>query len=203
MSFSLQNVSDRLKEDFGDSITNCAEHHGELTVEVAAADLLRICQVLRDHEYYACEQLIDVCGVDYLLYGLDDSSVAPEHSSPKRFAVVYHLLSIKHNRRLRLRVFLDTDLPVVDSVVDVWSVANWFEREAFDLFGIIFEGHPDLRRLLTDYGFVGYPFRKDFPISGHVETRYDPEKKRVVYEPVSIEPRILTPRIIREDGFGG
>ncbi len=203
MSFSLQNVSDRLKEDFGDSIVNCVEHHGELTVEVAAGDLLKICQVLRDHEYYACEQLIDVCGVDYLLYGLDDSSVAPEQSSPNRFAVIYHLLSIKHNRRLRLRVFLDTDLPVVDSVVDIWSVANWFEREAFDLFGIIFEGHPDLRRILTDYGFVGYPFRKDFPISGHVETRYDPEKKRVVYEPVSIEPRILTPRIIREDGFGG
>ncbi len=203
MSLSLQNVSERLKKDFGDSITSLEEHHGELTAEVKVDDLIKVCQALRDNEYYACEQLIDVCGVDYLLYGQDDSSETPEESGPDRFAVVYHLLSIKHNRRLRLRVFLDTELPVVHSVVDIWNVANWFEREAFDLFGIIFEGHPDLRRILTDYGFVGYPFRKDFPISGHVETRYDPEKKRVVYEPVSIEPRVLTPRIIREDGFGG
>ena len=203
MSILLQNVSDRLKEDFGDSITSSEVHHGELTAEVVVGDLFKVCQGLRDNEYYACEQLIDVCGVDYLLYGQDDSSDIAEESGPDRFAVVYHLLSIKHNRRLRLRVFLDTELPVVHSVVDIWSVANWFEREAFDLFGIIFEGHPDLRRLLTDYGFVGYPFRKDFPVSGHVETRYDPEKKRVVYEPVSIEPRVLTPRIIREDGFGG
>jgi NADH-quinone oxidoreductase subunit C len=203
MSVSLKNIANRLQEDFGDSIKNTEEHFGELTVEIKAGDLLKVCQTLRDNEYYACEQLIDVCGVDYLLYGLDDSSEVPEAPEAKRFAVVYHLLSIKHNRRLRLRVFLDTELPVVNSVVDIWSSANWFEREAFDLFGIIFEGHPDLRRILTDYGFVGYPFRKDFPISGHVETRYDPEKKRVVYEPVSIEPRNLTPRIIREDGFGG
>lgn len=203
MSVSLQSIADRLQEDFGDSIKNIEEHLGELTVEINAGDLLKVCQALRDNEYYACEQLIDVCGVDYLLYGLDDSAEMPDVPDAKRFAVVYHLLSIKHNRRLRLRVFLDTDLPVVDSVVDIWSSANWFEREAFDLFGIIFEGHPDLRRILTDYGFIGYPFRKDFPVSGHVETRYDPEKKRVVYEPVSIEPRNLTPRVIREDGFGG
>jgi NADH-quinone oxidoreductase subunit C len=203
MSLSLQNVADRLKEDFGDSIKSTEERFGELTVSLVASDITKVCQALRDNEYYACEQLIDICGVDYLLYGLDDSSEAPEESSDNRFAVVYHLLSIKHNRRLRLRVFLDSELPVVDSVVDIWNSANWFEREAFDLFGIIFEGHPDLRRILTDYGFVGYPFRKDFPISGHVETRYDPEKKRVVYEPVSIEPRNLTPRVIREDGFGG
>lgn len=203
MSVSLQSIADRLQEDFGDSIKNIEEHLGELTVEINAGDLLKVCQALRDNEYYACEQLIDVCGVDYLLYGLDDSAEMPDVPDAKRFAVVYHLLSIKHNRRLRLRVFLDTDLPVVDSVVDIWSSANWFEREAFDLFGIIFEGHPDLRRILSDYGFVGYPFRKDFPVSGYVETRYDPEKKRVVYEPVSIEPRNLTPRVIREDGFGG
>jgi len=203
MSISLQNVADRLQEDFGDSIKNIEENFGELTVELKAGNLLKVCQSLRDDENYACEQLIDVCGVDYLLYGLDDSAEIPEAASADRFAVVYHLLSLKHNRRLRLRVFLDSDLPVVDSVVDIWSSANWFEREAFDLFGIIFNGHPDLRRILTDYGFVGYPFRKDFPISGHVETRYDPEKKRVVYEPVSIEPRVLTPRVIREDGFGG
>lgn len=207
MSISLQNVANHLNEDFGDSINNIVEHLDELTVVVNSVDLHKVCQALRDNEYYACEQLIDICGIDYSLYGQDEVSEVQtepvQSSSNNRFAVAYQLLSIKNNRRIRLRAFLDTDLPVIDSVVDIWSSANWFEREAFDLFGIIFEGHPDLRRILTDYGFVGYPFRKDFPISGHVETRYDPEKKRVVYEPVSIEPRSLTPRVIREDGFGG
>lgn len=205
MSITLQNVADHMKEDFGDSIKKVTELYGELTVEVSCADLHKVCQGLRDNEYYACEQLIDVCGVDYSLYGQDEVSETETESETgdNRFAVVYHLLSVKNNRRIRVRTFVDTDLPVVSSVVDIWNAANWFEREAFDLFGIIFEGHPDLRRILTDYGFIGYPFRKDFPISGHVETRYDPEKKRVVYEPVSIEPRNLTPRIIREDGFGG
>jgi len=207
MSNSLQTVADHLQKDFGESIKEVSVVLGELTIVVSPQDAHRVCQQLRDKDYYACEQLIDICGVDYSLYGKDEvaeESVGQENiPEGGRFAVVYHLLSIKHNRRIRLRTFLDSELPVVRSVVDIWNSANWFEREAFDLFGIIFDDHPDLRRILTDYGFVGYPFRKDFPISGHVETRYDPEKKRVVYEPVSIEPRSLTPRVIREDGFGG
>jgi NADH-quinone oxidoreductase subunit C len=138
--------------------------------------------------------------MDYLDYG-KESSAGPRRGP--RFATVYHLLSVGHNRRLRLRTFLDDDFPVVDSVTDIWPSANWFEREAFDLFGIVFEGHPDLRRILTDYGFIGHPFRKDFPLIGHVEMRYDPEKKRVVYQPVSIDPRVLVPRVIREEGYGG
>jgi NADH-quinone oxidoreductase subunit C len=193
MSISLQNIADHLNQDFGGSIKNITQQFDELTLEVNASDLHKVCLGLRDNDYYSCEQLIDICGVDYSLYGQDEISEVEtdtdETTSDNRFAVVYHLLSIKHNRRIRLRAFVNTDLPVIDSVVDIWNSANWFEREAFDLFGIIFEGHPDLRRILTDYGFVGYPFRKDFPISGHVETRY--------------EPRELTPRVIREDGFGG
>ena len=170
---------------------------GEVTVEVAAADYLEAARTLRDAPDCRFEQLIDLCGLDYAEYG------AGTWEGP-RFAVVSHLLSVSLNQRVRLRVFApDDDLPVVDSVTGIWSAANWFEREAFDLYGIVFEGHDDLRRILTDYGFIGHPFRKDFPISGHVEMRYDPEKGRVIYQPVTIEPREITPRIIREEKYGG
>ncbi len=186
------------REIFGDAVVAAHEHVGELTLEIRRADLLQVCRSLRDDPDFAYEQLMDVCGVDYLDYGREsEKGVRPG----PRYAVVYHLLSLEHNHRLRLRAFLDDDMPLVASVVDVWSAANWFEREAFDLFGIVFEGHPDLRRILTDYGFVGHPFRKDFPLIGQVEMRYDPDKQRVVYQPVSIEPRTLVPRVIRDEGF--
>ena len=171
------------------------ERLNEITVELPAADYLRTCQKLRDDAELAFEQMIDLCGVDYGAYG-------DKPREGKRFAAVIHVLSIKNNWRLRLRTFCpDDEFPVIASLVDVWPVANWFEREAFDLFGIVFEGHPDLRRILTDYGFVGHPFRKDFPLSGHVEMRYDPEQKRVVYQPVTIDPREVTPRIVREQNY--
>jgi NADH-quinone oxidoreductase subunit C len=170
---------------------------GELTVVVAAADYLAAAALLRDAPGCKFEQLLDVCGVDYSDYrdgGWDGL----------RYCVVSHLLSISLNQRVRLKVFApDDDLPVVDSLTGLWSSANWFEREAFDLYGIVFEGHSDLRRILTDYGFIGHPFRKDFPVSGHVEMRYDPERQRVIYQPVTIEPREITPRIIREEKYGG
>ena len=187
---------------------------GELTFEVPAAQWLEVCTALRDEEGFA--QLTDLCGVDYSAYGLTEweTTEASSHGFSRaavrdradavagepRFAVVVHLLSLSANRRIRVRCFAeDDDFPVVDSLTGVWNGVNWFEREAFDLFGIHFRGHPDLRRLLTDYGFVGHPFRKDFPLSGHVEMRYDPGQQRVIYEPVSIEPRVLVPRVIRED----
>jgi len=164
---------------------------------IQRADMLGVMRQLRDDFNLNFEQLIDVCGVDYQSYG--DGAW-----QGKRFASVYHLLSINKNHRLRVRVFAEDDtFPVVDSVIDIWPAANWFEREAFDLFGILYEGHPDLRRILTDYGFVGHPFRKDFPVSGYVEMRYDPDQKRVVYQPVSIEEREIIPRSIREDSFHG
>ena len=170
---------------------------GETTMVVRAADYLETCRQLRDAEQLRFDTLIDVCGVDYIDYGQG------AHEGP-RFAVVVHLLSVACNHRLRVRVFCpDDDLPVVASLTSLWSAAGWFEREAFDLFGIVFEGHDDLRRILTDYGFVGHPFRKDFPISGYVEMRYDPEQRRVIYQPVTIEPRDQTPRVIREDNYGG
>ena len=170
---------------------------GELTVVVAAADYLAAATLLRDAPGCKFEQLIDLCGVDYSDYR-DGGWEGP------RYCVVSHLLSISLNQRVRLKVFApDDDLPVVDSLTGLWSSANWFEREAFDLYGIVFEGHSDLRRILTDYGFIGHPFRKDFPVTGHVEMRYDPERKRVIYQPVTIEPRVITPRIIREDKYGG
>jgi NADH-quinone oxidoreductase subunit C len=168
------------------------ERLGEITIEVAAADYLGAAGKLREMGF---EQLIDLCGVDYAAYG-DRPRAGP------RFAAVVHLLSISNNVRLRVRCFCPEDeFPVLPSLVEVWPSANWFEREAFDLFGIIFEGHPDLRRILTDYGFVGHPFRKDFPLSGYVEMRYDPEQKRVVYQPVTIDPREVTPRIVREPNY--
>jgi NADH-quinone oxidoreductase subunit C len=169
----------------------------EVTVTVAASAYLQAARALRDATGCRFEQMIDLCGVDYADYGNGVWDGA-------RYAVVLHLLSVSLNQRVRLRVFaLDDDLPVVDSVTGLWSAANWYEREAFDLFGIVFEGHDDLRRILTDYGFIGHPFRKDFPVSGHVEMRYDAERQRVIYQPVSIEPREIIPRTIREDNYGG
>ncbi|HLQ24745.1 MAG TPA: NADH-quinone oxidoreductase subunit C [Acidiferrobacterales bacterium] len=196
MTEPLQALAAHAQEIFGEAITSVKEANRELTLELRRADLSQVSRRLRDDPQFAFEQLIDLCGVDYLEYR-EGAWKGP------RFAVVYHLLSISRNQRLRLRVFLDNEMPIVDSAVDIWASANWYEREAFDLFGIIFEGHPDLRRILTDYGFIGHPFRKDFPLIGNVEMRYDPEKQRVVYQPVTIEPRVLVPRVIREEGYGG
>src|SRR5262245_41129302 len=171
------------------------ERLGEITIEVPSADYRRVCEKLKGHPELRFEQLMDLCGVDYGAY-------ADKPREGPRFAVAVHLLSVKNNWRLRVRSFCRDDaFPVVASLVEVWPSANWFEREAFDLFGIVFEGHPDLRRILTDYGFVGHPFRKDFPLSGHVEMRYDPEQKRGVYQPVTIDPREVTPRIVREKHY--
>jgi NADH-quinone oxidoreductase subunit C len=209
MSDFHQAVISHAQEILGEDLLASDVALGELTFDVRREGILRVCRILHDDQRFAFEQLIDLCGVDYLHYGLDDvqglvaSAAAhrPAASQGRRFAVVYHLLSIKHNRRVRLRAWLNDDFPRIESVVEMWNGANWFEREAFDLFGIVFDGHPDLRRILTDYGFVGHPFRKDFPISGNVEMRYDPEKQRVIYQPVSIEPRVLVPRTIRDEGF--
>jgi NADH-quinone oxidoreductase subunit C len=200
MTESLNSLASHGQQIFGEKIVTISEASGELTIVVEPEHLTDVCQLLRDDPRFACDQLIDLCGVDYLDYGKEGVSGSWQG---QRFAVVYHLLSVKNNHRIRLRVFAEEELPVVDSVVDIWASADWYEREAFDLFGIIFEGHPDLRRILTDYGFIGHPFRKDFPLIGNVEMRYDPEKGRVVYEPVSIEPRVLVPRVIREEGYGG
>jgi NADH-quinone oxidoreductase subunit C len=187
---------------------------GEVTLTVPCDQLIAVMRLLREKRALAFEECIDVCGVDYALYGQSEWITGkaansgfgrgavrdvPEMDPENRFAVVYHLLSVTHNVRLRVKTFLDADGPIVDSVVGVWASALWFEREAFDLFGIMFRGHPDLRRILTDYGFIGHPFRKDFPLIGQVEMRYDAEQQRVIYEPVSIEPRTLVPRVIRED----
>jgi NADH-quinone oxidoreductase subunit C len=181
----------------GDKIKHIGVALGEVTVVVGAADYLDVAKVLHDAPDCCFEQLMDLCGVDYSEY----KSGGREGS---RYCVVLHLLSVSLNQRVRLKVFApDDDFPVMASVTELWNSANWFEREAFDLFGIVFEGHSDLRRILTDYGFIGHPFRKDFPLSGHVEMRYDAESKRVVYQPVTIEPREITPRIIREDNYGG
>jgi NADH-quinone oxidoreductase subunit C len=197
---------------FGDKPGRMEERLGELTVVVNAADMLDVLTRLRDEPKLRFEQMIDLCGVDYSTYGSDIteggayvvSDDAQDHSAahPHRFAVIYHLLSVTHNVRLRVRVFaVEDEFPVLSSVAEIWPCANWYEREAFDLYGIVFTGHPDLRRILTDYGFVGNPFRKDFPLSGHVEMRYDPDQQRVIYQPVSIEPREVTPRIVREEHY--
>ncbi len=221
MSSALQTLQTHLLASLAGKIQNSKIALGELTLEVAPQDLLALATFLRDDPASSFEQLIDVCGVDYLAYGQsewdtdgssfsrgvkrefsfdeDEASEALEFEG-KRFAVVIHLLSIRHNHRVRIKSYCDdNEFPVMDSVVDIWNSANWFEREAFDLFGIVFTGHPDLRRILTDYGFIGHPFRKDFPLIGHLDMRYDEEQKRVVYEPVSIDPRVLVPRVIRED----
>lgn len=195
MSVKLDELSAQLKLALSTSLTKLSEDLNEITVECQAQDFVAVCIKLRDHGELKFEQLIDLCGVDYSEYqdGLWEG---------QRFAVVLHLLSVSLNQRVRVRVFApDDDFPILPTLVDVWPAANWFEREAFDLFGIMFENHPDLRRLLTDYGFVGHPFRKDFPMIGNVEMRYDPEQQRVVYQPVSIEMRNNVPRIIRDEGF--
>ena len=192
-----ESVRDAVLAALGDKAQRVSIALGEVTVVVKAADYLGAATRLRDAPGCCFEQLIDLCGVDYSEYRNG------EHDGP-RYAVVSHLLSVSLNQRVRLKVFCaDDDFPVLPSVTGVWSSANWFEREAFDLFGIIFDGHNDLRRILTDYGFIGHPFRKDFPTTGHVEMRYDPEQKRVIYQPVTIEQREIVPRIIREDGYGG
>ena len=192
---SIATLSDSLKSTFASRIVELADVGGELTLVVAAADLLPVASELRDHPALKFEQLMDLCGLDYMGYN--------GRPAGSRFAVVYHLLSVSANHRLRLKVFANDDaFPVMDSVVGVWPCANWFEREAFDLFGIMFPGHHDLRRILTDYGFIGHPFRKDFPLSGFVEVRYDPDQKRVIYQPVSIEPRETVPRVVREAHYG-
>lgn len=201
MSHSIQTLEAALHDVLGGKVKLLDSALGELTLTVSAADYHDVCQILRDDARLGFEQLMDLCGLDYSSY--KDGAHSKFTDGP-RYAVVSHLLSLSHNWRLRVRVFaVNEDVPMVASVNDLWNSANWFEREAFDLFGIVFEGHLDLRRLLTDYGFVGHPFRKDFPTSGHVEMRYDAEQKRVVYQPVTIEPREITPRIIREDNYGG
>jgi NADH-quinone oxidoreductase subunit C len=188
-----------LHDAFGGLIVRVTEALGEVTLVIKAIGLVEVMTALRDRPELHFEQLIDLCGVDYSAYG-DAAASSDQHA---RFAVVFHLLSIAHNRRLRVRVFAsDDEMPVVDSVIGVWPSANWFEREAFDLYGIMFAGHPDLRRILTDYGFIGHPFRKDFPLSGNVEMRYDPDQKRVIYQPVSIEQREIVPRVVREANYG-
>ena len=197
MSERLNHLATTIQNVLGARAKSVEVALNEVTLVVAAQDYFTAALMLRDDPALAFEQLIDLCGVDYQEYG-DGSWTG------LRFAVVSHLLSLQHNQRLRLRVFApDDSYPVVASLVPVWSSANWFEREAFDLFGILFDGHEDLRRILTDYGFIGHPFRKDFPISGTVEMRYDPELKRVVYQPVTIEPREVIPRIVREESYGG
>ena len=214
----LEALSEAVARALPDGLIAVPNHAGELTFEVPAARLLELATALRDAPDLEFEMCMDVCGVDYLEYGRAEwktqgatssgfsrgvarHDVAAGGVAPgRRFAVVYHLLSIAHNHRVRLRVFCpDDSQPMVDSVTGIWAGADWFERETFDMYGILFKGHPDLRRLLTDYGFIGHPFRKDFPLSGNVEVRYDPEKGRVVYQPVSIDPRVLVPKVIRHD----
>ena len=220
MSNSHESLAARLDDRFAGQLKRVDSTCSELTYEVGKDDLVAVATALRDEAAFGFEQLVDVCGVDYLTYGQDewvtDSASGSgfsrgverepiildesDHFDPRRFAAVYHLLSLQNNTRLRLRVFTgDSNPPIVPSLVEVWNSANWFEREAFDLFGILFDGHPDLRRILTDYGFIGHPFRKDFPMIGNVEVTYDAEKGRVVYQPVSIEPRTSVPRVIRDD----
>ncbi|MBP6894033.1 MAG: NADH-quinone oxidoreductase subunit C [Gammaproteobacteria bacterium] len=192
-----QVLKDQLALALGDKVREVSLALGEVTIIVSAANYLDVMKTLRDTAGMQFEQLIDLCGLDY-------SAWRDEVWEGPRFAVVAHLLSVSLNQRVRVRAFCpDDDLPVIASVNELWAAANWFEREAFDLYGIVFDGHPDLRRILTDYGFIGHPFRKDFPLSGHVEMRYDEQMQRVVYQPVTIEPREITPRVIREEHYGG
>ena|SRR5487761_2079243 len=196
MAGKLEQLKNKLETALGGRIVSLTQALGEITVVVNPTDYAAAAQTLRDDPGLDFAQLMDLCGVDYSAYGNGEWQ-------GRRFAATSHLLSLEHNWRVRLRVFAaDDDFPVVDTLSGIWCNANWYEREAFDLFGIMFSGHPDLRRILTDYGFIGHPFRKDFPISGHVEMRYDPEQMRVIYQPVTIEPREITPRVIREDQYG-
>ena len=220
MSDPIETLAAQIDERFGERMKRLPSTCGELTYEIDKHDLVEIATTLRNDGDFGFEMLVDVCGVDYLSYGSDEWTTSSatgtgfsrgverepvildeaDEFEPRRFAVVYHLLSVQHNFRLRLRTFTGTNNPpIVNSVVDIWNGANWFEREVFDLFGILFDGHPDLRRILTDYGFIGHPFRKDFPLTGNVEVSYDADKGRVAYQPVSIEPRTLVPRVIRDD----
>jgi NADH-quinone oxidoreductase subunit C len=220
MNSSHETLAARIEARFGERVSRIPSTCGELTYEVGTRDLVEIATALHDEAEFGIDQLIDVCGVDYLTYGevewttksatesgfsrgVDRKPVILDESDtfdPRRFAVVYHLMSVANNTRLRLRAFTgNSNPPIVPSLVPIWNSANWFEREAFDLFGILFDGHPDLRRIMTDYGFIGHPFRKDFPLTGNVEVSYDTEKGRVVYRPVSIEDRTLVPRVIRDD----
>ncbi|MFA7669840.1 MAG: NADH-quinone oxidoreductase subunit C [Burkholderiaceae bacterium] len=197
----LDTLENKLQAAFGEHATLLREL-GELTLVVPAKNWVDTCKALRDDTDLAFQICVDLCGVDYSGWGAP-THPAEDNPHPQRFAVVLHLLSVQHNWRLRVRCYVtDDEFPILPTLVDIWPTVNWFEREAFDLYGVVFEGHPDLRRILTDYGFIGHPFRKDFPISGHVEMRYDPEQKRVVYQPVSIEPREITPRVVREEGYG-
>jgi NADH-quinone oxidoreductase subunit C len=210
----LDLLAENLRTQFGSDGCEVICRYSEITMQVPKDQLIAVATQLRDGEQFLFDQIIDVCGVDYSTYGqgewvTDDASATGfgrgvEAVSPvamdEQFAAVYHLLSVAKNQRLRLRVSLDSEKPVVSSVVDIWNSANWYEREAFDMFGILFEGHPDLRRILTDYGFIGHPFRKDFPLTGHVEMRYDPEQQRVVYVPVTVEQRTQVPRVVRDSG---
>jgi NADH-quinone oxidoreductase subunit C len=217
MKESPESFHDRLRKRFGDRLLGSRVAVGQVTLEFESKYLTGLCRALRDEPEFRFEQLTDLCGIDYAAYGQSEwetlettgtgfsrgveRNMRIEPSGfPARFAVIYHLLSLTHNRRLRLRCYASGEPPRVPSVTDIWASANWFEREGFDLFGIMFEGHPDLRRILTDYGFIGHPFRKDFPLEGNVEVRYDPDKRRVVYQPVTITNRVLVPRVIREDG---
>ncbi|EGF30333.1 NADH-ubiquinone oxidoreductase chain C [Oxalobacteraceae bacterium IMCC9480] len=196
MTTKLDNLQAALHSALGDHIVSLTNALGEITLVIKDSHYLSAMRVLRDHPDTRFEQLLDLAGVDFSTYG--DGAW-----DGRRFAVVSHLLSLTHNWRVRVRVFAsDDEVPVVASLIDIWSSANWYEREAFDFFGILFEGHDDLRRILTDYGFIGHPFRKDFPVSGYVEMRYDPEQKRVIYQPVTIEPREVVPRVIREEQYG-
>ena len=196
MSAKLQKLKSSLSTVLAQQVVNLMEEKGQLILEVKAEELTSVMTTLRDDPTFAFSQLLDVCGVDYLEYGGNWKAA--------RYAVVYALLSTQHNWRVRVRTFCaDDEFPMVDSMIGLWSSANWHERETFDLYGVVFNGHPDLRRILTDYGFVGHPFRKDFPIYGTVEMRYDPELKRVVYQPVTIEPREIVPRVIREENYAG
>lgn len=223
MTESAANLVTKLEERFSNELIDCALDRGQVTMILPAEHVIAVCKALRNEEQFAFSQLSDLSGVDYSAYGKVDwathettstgfsrgresqnesnsnNSGAKTDDIKQRFAVVYHLLSLKHNIRLRLRCYLSDEPPRIASVTEVWNSANWFEREAFDLFGILFDGHPDLRRILTDYGFIGHPFRKDFPLEGNVEVRYDPDKKRVVYQPVTITNRVLVPRVIRDD----
>lgn len=227
MSERTERLAQALQERFGSALTDCRTALEEVTIEVSAERLTEVCTALRDEEPFRFNQLTDLCGVDYLYWGVDEwkrgeltgsgysRGVTGDASTGRlsfgdelserdlghpRFAAVIHLLSLVHNQRLRIRCYgPDDDAPILPSLTDIWPGSNWFEREAFDLFGILFEGHPDLRRILTDYGFVGHPFRKDFPLIGNVEVRFDPEKGRVIYQPVTIEPRVLVPKVIRDD----
>lgn len=196
-----EKLAEKLQIALADKVVKTQIEFGELTIMMHAHDMLSVGKLLRDEPDFGFDTLIDVCGIDYLTYG--ENLAIKNDLRDKRFGVIYHLLSVSLNHRLRIRLLAENnEYPVVDSVTEIWPVADWFEREAFDLYGIVFDGHPDLRRLLTDYGFIGNPFRKDFPLTGYVEMRYDENQKRVIYQPVTIEPREITPHVIREEYYG-